>query len=372
MSIPSRRSNSLDDVRTNDEKNDKTPSIKVINLKDADMGMTTTLHARDLSKANYPEFIAWMQDISQACWTVAGKNFNPAYELKENRILEVTRTLSLGHTLTVIQEVITGDEWTKNCYSARKEEARSEGTLEEFKATSKDSGREFEKEAPLSTSQQFLYKVGNGDVWRLTELVMARYLGKEVSTILEETFNLERKPGETKLSDFYYQLQQMNCGRKFLPGGERATLIPEYIVWTGMLYNHSTKTQDKLKEFNLFHEAPSGSWDRSMKLRQIETLDELSFAAYQASKKSQEQNQKRADKRSHSKNRKDDKNSNNNTKKPKVKCNYCQRLGHSEEECWKKPELRHNKNSKPKGKKETESINAMTTFEFTNQGVDRR
>ena len=120
--------------------------------------------------------------------------------------MEVTRTLSLGHTLTVIQEVITGDEWTKNCYSARKEEARSEGTLEEFKATSKDSGREFEKEAPLFTSHQFLYKVGNGDVWRLTELVMARYLGKEVSTILEVTFNRERKPGDTKSSDFYYLL----------------------------------------------------------------------------------------------------------------------------------------------------------------------
>jgi len=329
MSIPSRPSNSLDawsihdNVRTNDEKSDKTPSIKAINFKDADMGMTTTLHARDLSKANYPEFIAWIQDISQACWTVAGKNFKPAYELKENRILEVIRTLSLGHTLTVIQEVITGDEWTKNCYSARKEEARSEGTLEEFKATSKDSGREFEKEAPLSTSYQFLYKVGNGDVWRLAELVMARYLGKEVSTILEATFNRERKPGEMKSSDFYYRLQQMNCGRKFLPGGERATLTPDYIVWTGMLYNHATKTQDKLKEFNLFHDAPDGSWDRSMKLRQIETLDELSFAAYQASRKSNERNQKRADKRSRSKNRKDDKKSNSNSKKPRVKCNYC-------------------------------------------------
>ena len=87
---------------------------------------------------------------------MAGKNYKPAYELKEKRILEVTRTLSLGHTLTVIQEVITGDEWTKNCYSARKEEARSEGTVEEFKNASKDAGREFEKEAPLSTSHQFL------------------------------------------------------------------------------------------------------------------------------------------------------------------------------------------------------------------------
>ena len=208
MSIPSRLSNSLDawsihdNVRTNDEKGDKTPSIKAINLKNADMGMTTTLHARGISKANYPEFIAWIQDLSQACWTVAGKNFKSAYELKENRILEVTRTLSLGHTLTVIQEVITGDEWTKNCYSARKEEARSEGTVEEFKNASKDAGREFEKEAPLSTSHQFLYKVGKGDVWRLVELVMARYLGKEVSTILEATFNREIKPDGMKSSNF--------------------------------------------------------------------------------------------------------------------------------------------------------------------------
>jgi len=319
-------------VRTNDEKGDKTPSVKAINFKDADMGMTTTLHARDLSKANYPEFIAWIQDISQACWTVAGKNYKPAYELKENRILEVTRTLSLGHTLTVIQEVITGDEWTKNCYSTRKEEARSEGTLEEFKNSSKDGGKEFEKEAPLSTSHQFLYKVGNGDVWRLTELVMARYLGKEVSTILEATFNRERKPGEMKSSDFFYRLQQMNNGRKFLPGGERATLTPDYIVWTGMLYNHSLKTQEKLKEFNLFHDTPKDSWERSIKLRQIETLDELSFAAYQTSKKKKEQNPKRSDKKSRDKNRKDGNKSSG--KKSKLKCNYCKKLGHTEEKCW--------------------------------------
>ena len=111
---------------------------------------------------------------------------------------------------------------------------------------------------------------------------MARYIGKKVSTILKATFNRERKPDEITSSDFYYRLQQMNNGRRFLPGGERATLTPEYIVWTGMLYNHSTKTQDKLKEFNLFHEAPKGSWDRSMKLHQIETLNKLFFAANQA------------------------------------------------------------------------------------------
>jgi len=48
-------------------------------------------------------------------------------------------------------------------------------------AKCKDSVKEFEKEAPLSTSFQFLYAIGNGDVWRLTELVMTRHLGKEVS-----------------------------------------------------------------------------------------------------------------------------------------------------------------------------------------------
>ena len=96
-----------------------------------------------------------------------------------------------------------------------------------------------------------------------------------------------------KSSDFYFRMQQMNCGRKFLSGGERATFTPEYILWIGMLYNHSLKTQEKLKEFNLFHDTPNDSWERSIKLRQIETLDELSFAAYQASRKNKEQNPKR-------------------------------------------------------------------------------
>ena len=148
-----------------------------------------------------------------------------------------------------------------------------------------------------------------------------------------------------KSSDFYYRLQQMNNGRKFLPGGERATLTPEYIVWTGMLYNHSLKTQEKLNEFNLFHDTPNGNWERSIKLRQIETLDELSFAAYQASKKTKEQNPKRSDKRSRDKNRKDGNKSSG--KKSKLKCNYCKKLGHTEEECFiKNPELCPNKKSK--------------------------
>ena len=73
MSIPSRPTNSFaiwsihDNVRTSDEKSDKTPSIKSINFKDADMGMTITLSTRDLSGANYPEFVAWVQDMSRAC-----------------------------------------------------------------------------------------------------------------------------------------------------------------------------------------------------------------------------------------------------------------------------------------------------------------
>ena len=153
-----------------------------------------------------------------------------------------------------------------------------------------------------------------------------------------------------KSSDFYYRLQQMNCERKFLPGGERATLTPEYIVWTGMLYNHSMKTQEKLKGFSLVHEAPSGSWDRSMTLRQIKTLDKVSYTAYQASKKSKEQNQKRSDKRSRGKKHKDGKKS--DSKKSKVKCNHCRRLGHTEEECWvKNPKLRPKQNTKQKRKK---------------------
>jgi len=289
MSIPSRPNNSLatwsihDNVRTSDEKSDKTPSIKSINFKDTDIGTNTTLHARDLSNANYPEFIVWIQYISQACWTVSGKNFKPAFDLTENRILEVVRTLSLDHTLTVIQEVIVGSEWTQKCFTARKQDARKNGTLKEFKSKSKDAGKDFEKEAPLSTSYQFLYAIGNGDVWRLTELVMTRYLGKEVSTILEATFYRERKPSRTKSSDFYYHLQQMNNGRKFLPGGKQAQLTPEFIVWTGMLFNHAQKTQEKLKEFNLFNDTPKGNCDRSFALRQIETLDDLSYAAYKAS-----------------------------------------------------------------------------------------
>ena len=125
-----------------------------------------------------------------------------------------------------------------------------------------------------------------------------------------------------KSSDFYYCLQQMNNGRKFLPGGERATLTPEYIVWTGMLYNHSLKTQEKLKEFNLFHDTPNDSWERSIKLRQIETLDELSFAAYQASRKNKD-NPKRSEKRGRNNNRKDDNKSTGNSKRSKLKCNHC-------------------------------------------------
>jgi len=53
---------------------------------------------------------------------------------------------------------------------------------------------------------------------------MTRCLGKEVSIMLEATFNRERNPDEMKSLDFYYRLQQMNVGRKFLPGGELAML----------------------------------------------------------------------------------------------------------------------------------------------------
>ena len=66
--------------------------------------MTTTLTARDLSEANYPEIVAWVQDIAQACWTVAGKNHKPAFELQENRVFEVINALSLGHTRSVLAD----------------------------------------------------------------------------------------------------------------------------------------------------------------------------------------------------------------------------------------------------------------------------
>jgi len=78
--------------------------------------MTTTLTARDLSDANYPEFVAWVLDISQAYWTVAGENRKPAFELQENRIFEVVNALRMGHTRSVITEVTKGPEWTQKCH----------------------------------------------------------------------------------------------------------------------------------------------------------------------------------------------------------------------------------------------------------------
>jgi len=100
---------------------------------------------------------------------------------------------------------------------------------------------------------------------------MTRYLGCNVSSILEAAFNRERKPGEMKSSDIYYKVQQMNTGKKFLPGGKNAILTPDFIVWTGVLFNHSTKTQEKLKEFNLMKNIPQSIALRSKQLRQIET-----------------------------------------------------------------------------------------------------
>ena len=70
MSISSHTNASLslwsihDNVRTASVKSDESPSVKAINFKDTDMGTTTTLTARDLSGANYPELVAWAQDIS--------------------------------------------------------------------------------------------------------------------------------------------------------------------------------------------------------------------------------------------------------------------------------------------------------------------
>ena len=166
--------------------------------------MTTTLTAGDLSDANYPEFVAWVQDIIQACWSVAGKNYKPVFELQDSRIFDVVNALSLGHTRSVIAEVISGPEWAQQCHASLKKTARDKGKVDEFKAASKESGKTFEKKAPASISIEFLYAIGNGDDWLLLELVMMRYLGNNVSSILEATFNREKKPGEMKSSQFYY------------------------------------------------------------------------------------------------------------------------------------------------------------------------
>jgi len=274
-------------------KGDESPSIKAINFKDTDMGMTTTLTARDLSDANYPEFVAWVQDIAQACWTVAGKNHKPAFELQENCIFEVTNALSLGHTRSVLAEVTSGPEWAQKCHAFLKNTARDEKRLEEFKNTCKENGKLFEKSAPASSSPEFLYSIGYGDVWLLLELIMTRYLGRNIASILEATFNRERMPGEMKSFEFYYKVQQMNLGKKFLPGGNNAVLTPDFIVWTGVLFNHSSKTQEKLKEFNLMDEVPKTIALRSSQLRQIETLDRMCFEAFKATRSDKKKESKR-------------------------------------------------------------------------------
>jgi len=87
---------------------------------------------------------------------VAGKNFKPAFELQDSRIFEVVNALSLGHTRSIIAEVISGPEWTQQCYASLKKTAREKGKLDEFKASSKESGKAFEKEAPASISPEFL------------------------------------------------------------------------------------------------------------------------------------------------------------------------------------------------------------------------
>lgn len=160
-----------DNVRISNEKFKETPSVKSINFIGADMGMITTLNARGLSGANYPEFVARTQDVSQACWTIAGKNFKPVFELSENRILEVVRSLSIGYTLTVIQKVISDSECTQGSFSARKTKTRKKGELEELRKRFRKGGTRM--------SFQFLYAIGYGDIWLLLELVMIRFLGKK-------------------------------------------------------------------------------------------------------------------------------------------------------------------------------------------------
>ena len=101
-------------------------------------------------------------------------------ELLDNCVLEVIRTLCPGHTLTVMQNVLC----IQDGYKVRLR-------LEEFKNKCREDRKAFENEAPASTSYQFLYAVGEGDAWLLLEIMMARYLGTEVTTILEATFKME-------------------------------------------------------------------------------------------------------------------------------------------------------------------------------------
>jgi len=77
-----------------------------------------------------------------------------------------------------------------------------------------------------------------------------------------------------------------------IPGGKNAIPTPDFIVWTGVLFNHATKTQEKLKEFNLFEEVPTSTSCRATQLRQIETLDSMCYTAYKASKSDNKSKQK--------------------------------------------------------------------------------
>ena len=104
---------------------------------------------------------------------------------------------------------------------------------------------------------------------------------------------------------------------------------------------------------------------RSSQLRQIETLGQMCFEAFKATKSDKKKESKR------NKRHRNDKRSNNKgDKKPKVKCNYCQRLGHTEEECYRKnPALRprQRNNSKP-----ANEVNAMETYEFSNISYQKK
>ena len=60
----------------------------------------------------------------------------------------MVNALSLGHTRSVIAEVISGPEWAQQCHASLKKTVRDKGKLDEFKAASKESGKTFEKNAP--------------------------------------------------------------------------------------------------------------------------------------------------------------------------------------------------------------------------------
>ena len=61
----------------------------------------------------------------------------------------MVNALSLGHTRSVIKEVISGPEWTYKCYAFLKKTARDKKRAEEFKNAKKRAAKPLKREHPL-------------------------------------------------------------------------------------------------------------------------------------------------------------------------------------------------------------------------------